>query len=86
MLKLMEDNIRLNLTELGTVSRAAALLRDQHAQLFEAIRDRKPAAARAAAETHIDFVRATLAQSIRLAARRETAERRLSSDFTAAAH
>ncbi len=86
MLKLMEDNIRLNLTELGTVSRAATLLRDQHTQLFEAIRDRKPAAARAAAETHIDFVRATLAQSIRLASRRETAERRLSGDFAAAAH
>lgn len=80
MLRLMEDNIRLNLTELGAVSRAAGLLRDQHTALFEAIRDRKPAAARTAAETHIDFVRATLAQSLRSAARREMAERR--GDFT----
>lgn len=81
MLRLMEDNIRLNLTELGNVSRAASLLRDQHRALFEAIRDHKPAAARTAAETHIDFVRATLAQSLRSAARREMAERR--GDFAA---
>lgn len=81
MLRLMEDNIRLNLTELGAVSRAAGLLRSQHTTLYEAIRDRKPAAARAAAETHIDFVRATLAQSLRSAARREMAERR--GDFLA---
>lgn len=76
MLRLMEDNIRLNLTELGAVSRAAGLLREQHRVLFEAIRNRRPAAARAAAETHIDFVRATLVQSLRTAARRERAERR----------
>lgn len=81
MLKLMEDNIRLNLTELGAVSRASVLLRNQHTALFEAIRDRKPAAARVAAETHIDFVRATLAQSLRSAARRELADRR--GDFLA---
>jgi GntR family transcriptional regulator, transcriptional repressor for pyruvate dehydrogenase complex len=77
MLRLMEDNICLNLSELGNVERAFSLLKSQHTALFEAIRDRKPAAARAAAEVHIDFVHASLAQSLRSAARRETAARRL---------
>jgi GntR family transcriptional regulator, transcriptional repressor for pyruvate dehydrogenase complex len=77
MLRLMEDNICLNLSELGNVERAFSLLKNQHAALFEAIRDRKPAAARAAAEVHIDFVHASLAQSLRSVARRETAARRL---------
>ena len=45
-------------------------------------RARKPQVARTAAETHIDFVRETLAQSLRSAARRETAERRLHTDFS----
>jgi len=82
LLRLMHDNIRLNLGELKTVPAASALLMRQHASIHEAIRERKPQAARNAAETHIDFVRETLAQSIRSAARRETAERRLSTDFS----
>lgn len=77
MLRLMEENIRLNLTELGHVPKATDLLRNQHRALMEAICDKKPAAARAAAETHIDFVQETLAQTLRTAARRETAARRL---------
>lgn len=77
MLRLMGDNIRLNLRELDDVSGADALLVRQHKNLYEAIRDHRPAAARAAAETHIDFVRETLAQSLRSVARRESAERRL---------
>lgn len=84
MLRLMEENICLNLTELGSVDRAFDLLKTQHAALYAAIRDRKPAAARAAAEVHIDFVHASLAQSLRSAARRETAVRRLKGgDFAA---
>lgn len=83
MLRLMEENICLNLTELGNVNRAFSLLKAQHTSLFEAIRDRRPAAARAAAEVHIDFVHESLAQSLRSAARRETAARRLKgSDFS----
>ncbi len=80
MLRLMGDNIRLNLRELGEIPRADSLLMVQHKALFEAIRDRRPAAARAAAETHIDFVNESLAQSLRSVARRESAERRLRSD------
>lgn len=82
MLRLMQDNIRLNLGELRAVPGAANLLQNQHRALFEAIRDRKPAAARAAAHTHIDFVQETLAQSLRSLARRESAARRLGADFS----
>lgn len=82
MLRLMQDNIRLNLGELRTVPGAADLLINQHQALYEAIRDRKPAAARAAAQTHIDFVQETLAQSLRSAARRESAARRLGTDHS----
>jgi len=82
LLRLMHDNIRLNLGELKSIPAAGSLLKSQHAAIHTAIRDKKPQAARAAAETHIDFVRETLAQSLRSAARRETAERRLSTDFS----
>ena len=82
LLRLMHDNIRLNLGELKSIPAAGSLLKSQHAAIHAAIRDRKPQAARAAAETHIDFVRETLAQSLRSAARRETAERRLNTDFS----
>jgi GntR family transcriptional repressor for pyruvate dehydrogenase complex len=82
LLRLMHDNIRLNLGELKTVPAASALLMRQHASIYDAIREGKPQAARNAAETHIDFVRETLAQSLRSAARRETAERRLHTDFS----
>ena len=82
LLRLMHDNIRLNLGELSSVPAASTLLKNQHAAIHTAIRDRKPQAARAAAETHIDFVRETLAQSLRSAARRESAARRLHTDFS----
>jgi GntR family transcriptional repressor for pyruvate dehydrogenase complex len=82
MLRLMHDNIRLNLGELNNVPAAGSLLKSQHAAIHAAIRERKPQAARAAAETHIDFVRETLAQSLRSAARRESAARRLSTEFS----
>jgi len=83
LLRLMHDNIRLNLGELKTVPAASSLLMRQHSAIHAAITERKPQAARAAAETHIDFVRETLAQTLRSVARRETAERRLNTDFSA---
>jgi GntR family transcriptional repressor for pyruvate dehydrogenase complex len=86
LLRLMHDNIRLNLGELRSVPAAGSLLMRQHEAIRAAIRERKPQAARAAAETHIDFVRETLAQSLRAAARRETAARRLSTEFSALHH
>lgn len=82
LLRLMHDNIRLNLGELKAIPAASSLLMSQHGAIYKAIVERKPQVARSAAETHIDFVRETLAQSLRSAARRETAERRLSPEFT----
>lgn len=82
LLRLMHDNIRLNLGELKTVPAASRLLLNQHASIHSAIIERKPQAARSAAETHIDFVRETLAQTLRSVARRETAKRRLHTDFS----
>ena len=82
LLRLMHDNIRLNLGELKSVPAADRLLISQHAAIHAAIVEHKPQAARTAAETHIDFVRETLAQSLRSAARRETAERRLNTEFS----
>ena len=82
LLRLMHDNIRLNLGELSSIPAAGTLLKNQHAAIHAAICERKPQAARAAAETHIDFVRETLAQSLRSAARRETAARRLNTEFS----
>jgi GntR family transcriptional repressor for pyruvate dehydrogenase complex len=81
LLRLTHDNIRLNLGELKGIPAAISLLRSQHATINEAICERRPAVARAAAETHIDFVRESLAQSLRSAARRETAARRLGGEF-----
>ncbi|MCG2577846.1 GntR family transcriptional regulator [Dechloromonas sp. XY25] len=82
LLHLMHDNIRLNLGELKAVPAASRLLKAQHEAIYKAVRESKPQAARSAAETHIDFVRETLAQTLRSVARRETAERRLSTDFS----
>ena len=81
LLRLMRDSIELNLGELKDVAAAGRLLASQHAALYSAICERKPQAARAAAETHMDFVRETLAQTLRSVARRETAERRLAVEF-----
>ncbi|MBL8450079.1 MAG: GntR family transcriptional regulator [Dechloromonas sp.] len=77
LFRLLHDNIHLNLGELRKVPGANDLLHSQHTALYKAIREQRPAAARAAAETHISFVQETLAQSLRTAARRESAERRL---------
>ncbi len=82
LLRLMHDNIRLNLGELRAIPAADSLLISQHTAIYNAIRDHKPQVASAAAKTHIDFVRETLAQSLRSAARRETAERRLHPEFS----
>ncbi len=82
LLRLMHDNIRLNLGELKPVPAAGRLLMGQHEAIYKAIVEKKPGAARAAGETHIDFVAETLAQSLRSAARRETAERRLQTEFS----
>ena len=81
LLRLMHDHIRLNLGELKAVPAAGRLLMSQHTAIYNAVCEHKPQVARSAAETHIDFVGETLAQTLRSVARRETAERRLQSEF-----
>jgi GntR family transcriptional repressor for pyruvate dehydrogenase complex len=80
LLRFLADDLRVNLAELGHVPRAFALLKTQQQAVFEAIRERQPAAARLAVEAHIDFLHESLAQSLRSAARRETAARRLKTE------
>lgn len=81
LLRLMHDHIHINLGELKNIPTAISLLKDQHAEICTAICERKPDLARAATEKHIDFVRQSLAESLRSAARRETAARRLNAEF-----
>ena len=81
LLRLMHDHIHVNLGELKNIPTAISLLKNQHAAIFTAICEAKPALARTAAQAHIDYVRASLAESLRSAVRRETAARRLSSEF-----
>ena len=45
LLHLMQDNIRLNLGELKSIPAAISLLKSQHAAIYAAINERKPAAA-----------------------------------------
>ncbi|GHU10620.1 pyruvate dehydrogenase complex repressor [Betaproteobacteria bacterium] len=87
VLRLLADDIRLNFSELRAVSRAFSLLASQYSTLFEAIRDQRPSAARAAVEAHLDFAAESMAQSLRAAARRETAAQRLqgNTDFSGGA-
>ncbi|MDR1350391.1 MAG: GntR family transcriptional regulator [Zoogloeaceae bacterium] len=85
LLRFLADDLRVNLAELKAVPRAFALLKAQQQAMFAAIRERQPAAARLAAEAHIDFVHASLAQSLRSAARREIAVRRLRTESATSA-
>jgi GntR family transcriptional repressor for pyruvate dehydrogenase complex len=82
LLRLMHDNIHLNLKELKTIPSASSALKKQHTAIIDAIREHRPAEARAAAEVHINFVRESLAKSLLSASRRETAARRLHTDFS----
>jgi GntR family transcriptional regulator, transcriptional repressor for pyruvate dehydrogenase complex len=68
----VHDNIA-NLFATGTVSKQ---LLDQHRAVWEAVRDRDGAAARAAAEAHIDFVDHTLTAQREESVRRERSMRR----------
>lgn len=79
VLRLMQEDIRLNLSELAATPKATELLSAQHRALYQAILEHRPEAARAAAQTHLGFVRETLGQTLRAIARRESAERRLHS-------
>ena len=72
LLRVMRDNIRLNLSVLMRIPSARDQLRDQHRAVWAAILARNPEAARNAAETHIDYVRLRLSETLRKETRRQS--------------
>lgn len=76
LLRLLEDNLRLNVAELLQVPEAREQLRHQHASIWAAIAAADEPTARRVAAEHVGYVRDTLAETLKLDARRETALRR----------
>lgn len=77
LLGMLQSNIHDNIANLFNIKPVASDLLAQHRAIWHAIDGRDPARARAAAETHLDFVANTLA-AMRVEARRvERATRRL---------
>ena len=76
LLQLMQADIRLNMEALQQLPAATTLLRTQYAAIYTAVMERKAMAARAAVENHLDFMRESMAQSLRTLTRRASAERR----------
>lgn len=72
LLRVMRDNIRLNLSVLMRIPSARDQLRDQHRAVWAAILARDSEAARIAAETHIDYVRLRLSETLRKETRRQS--------------
>lgn len=79
LLRLLEDNLRLNVAELLQIPEAREQLLRQHASIWEAISASDESAARRVAAEHVGYVRDTLAETLKLDARRETALRRAAS-------
>lgn len=77
LLRLLRDSLQVNLAELTQLPHARELLRKQHQAIFEAIMQGDQAAASRVAAKHVNYVRDTLAESLKRESRRETAQRRL---------
>ncbi|KAF0162974.1 MAG: GntR family transcriptional regulator transcriptional repressor for pyruvate dehydrogenase complex [Rhodocyclaceae bacterium] len=77
LLRLLQDSLQLNLAELMQAPQARELLRRQHQSIFESIMQGDQAAAGRQAAKHVDYVRDTLAESLKRESRRESAQRRL---------
>jgi GntR family transcriptional repressor for pyruvate dehydrogenase complex len=77
LLRLLQDNLRLNLAELMAIPEAREQLRSQHQAIWEMIRQSDSSAARRVAADHVSYVRDTLAQTLKQESRRESAQRRL---------
>lgn len=75
LLRVMRDNIRLNLSVLMRIPSAREQLQDQHRRIWAGILARDGEAARRAAETHIDYVRQRLGETLRKELRRQTLRR-----------
>lgn len=75
--RLMADGVFYNRGMLYGYGDCRAALYEQHRAIHDAIVGRDPAAARAAAVAHVDYVAAAIAERQRAGARAEVAERRL---------
>ncbi|NDY90376.1 GntR family transcriptional regulator [Ideonella livida] len=76
LLTMLQSHVHDNIANLFAVGTVSAQLLDQHRAVWEAVRARAPAQARAAAVAHIDFVDRTLESLREEAVRRERAHRR----------
>jgi GntR family transcriptional repressor for pyruvate dehydrogenase complex len=77
LLRLLQDNLRLNLAELMAIPEARDALLQQHRAIWETIMQSDVAAARRVAAEHVGYVRDTLAETLKRGNRRESALRRL---------
>ncbi len=80
LLGMLHSNIHDNIANLFNVAPVASDLLAQHRAIWQAIDLRDPARARAAAETHLDFVANTLTALRAEARRQERASRRLAAE------
>ncbi|MCF8198643.1 MAG: FCD domain-containing protein [Sulfuritalea sp.] len=77
LLRLLRDSLKLNLAELTQLPQARDLLRRQHKAIFESIMQGDHVSASRVAAKHVNYVRDTLAESLKREIRRESAQRRL---------
>lgn len=77
LLRLLRDSLKLNLAELMQLPQAREHLRRQHQAIFESIMQGDQASASRVAAKHVNYVRDTLAESLKRERRRESAQRRL---------
>jgi len=77
LLRILHDNLRLNLSELILVPDARNRLREQHKAIWSSIDRGDSLAARRNATTHVEYVRKTLDETLKYGSRRKSAERRL---------
>ncbi len=77
LLKILHDNLRLNLSDLIMVPDARENLRAQHQAIWEAINNGEVQTAQQLATEHVDYVRSTLNETLKRESRRESAARRL---------
>jgi GntR family transcriptional regulator, transcriptional repressor for pyruvate dehydrogenase complex len=77
LLRILHDNLKLNLSELVIVPDAREKLRQQHKAIWNAIDRGDTLAARSNATQHVEYVRETLEETLKRGSRRKSAERRL---------
>lgn len=77
LLRLLHNSLQLNLAELTQLPEARELLRRQHQTIFESIMQGDQAAANRSAAKHVNYVRDTLAETLKRETRRGSAQRRL---------